>query len=243
MQVSIFMLLLVGFSSFSAILGVVGNIAPRQSSVDDLVMFRMEDGKLILSDESVFTPNPNPFSLGTVTRTTTKIYSWKILDSEGYNRALERARVQEGISSLNRPVYMVTGRFLGFSPDDEPGTNYTGWLEAGGEWFEFKYNVTIQVTETIPISGAMSAGQYVNHGNWDRIIRIAVYLSWQPTTQGVIIGIMDNNVNQGYGQQVTGGSASMSFTPPYDPNHFHSIVIANPGPDSVSYSSTIWVIR
>lgn len=171
-------------------------------------------------------------------------FYFKIPDGERFDRALARVMVLQGFSSTGSPVYVGAFRFGGISPEDaEPGVNYVGWLEVDGERFDFIYNVTIESTETVPISGTVPVGWSVPHGNWDMIERISIYLSWQPAAQLIGISIIDNTVTprSGYGYAFRGGSASASFTPPYDYRHRHSIVIMNLGSSAISYRGTIWV--
>lgn len=236
----ILVLLLVVFSVLlSLVLMVVGdNFSAEPSPVEESFTLRVEENKVVLSDGSVLMINYSPDTLPGVSA---KMGYLKILDVEGFNRAWERVKVLEGYSSTGRPVYTGAFRFGGISPDVEPGINYVGWFEVDGERFEFVYNVTVLSTETIPISGTVPAGWGAPHGSWDMIERVSVYLSWQPANQAIGISLVDDTLRKGPYQMVRGGSASVSFTPPYDYHHFHHILIMNFGPSAVSYRGTIWV--
>ncbi|MEM2941115.1 MAG: hypothetical protein QW304_06170 [Thermoproteota archaeon] len=233
------LLLVSGLILFSIILVAAGSdfsMAPFQTGEN--FTLRVEEGNVVLSDGSMLMINYSPDTLPGVSA---KIIYLKILDGEGYMKALERVMVLDGYSSTGRPVYKGALRFGGISPDVEPGINYVGWFEVDGERFEFVYNVTVLSTETIPISGTVPAGWGSPHGSWDMIERVSVYISWQPANQAIGISLVDNTLRKGPFQLVNGGSASVSFTPPYDYRHFHHILIMNFGPSTVSYRGTIWV--
>jgi hypothetical protein len=95
-----------------------------------------------------------------------------------------------------------------------------------------------------PISGTVRPGRYRFHGPYGAAISIEIDVSWMPTDQACVVGIIGTQTGEGPAEWLYGGSGQIGWST--DPNTSYYVIVASPQPPNtktITYNGQVTVWR
>ncbi|MEM3627215.1 MAG: hypothetical protein QXZ25_04245 [Candidatus Bathyarchaeia archaeon] len=95
-----------------------------------------------------------------------------------------------------------------------------------------------------PISGTVRPGRYRYHGPYGAAISIEIDVSWTPTDQACLVGIIDTQTGEGPAELLYGGSSHVGWST--NPNTSYYVIVASPQPPNtktITYDGQVTVWR